>query len=293
MQHRIGLDYSEILKGRKNKRQLPLIGKLKISANISTIQKQIQDLLATRGEGVLNSFATYDPASSEHNYHLKNTRGESFIQNYDDFYTKYSMIGFHELSEEARDFVSHLDYQLEDLTPSMRMKGMKNTGYDKYHPYYDERNYTKKTQFYGGAIAELLEQFKAPACRSALVCLRPKQFISPHFDVGPEYIARTMLPVFTNPDAVVGLRTQGGYYEYHLPADGGLYFINSGVEHYAINGGDEARYQVRICLNGQQDLEDISEVTPVRFISDQEFINHPCAPKHLQKEHLSAGETSI
>jgi hypothetical protein len=279
VQHKIGIDYSSILTQRKTKRELPLVAKLHRSVNILALQKEIGALLELKNRSKDQDFATFDPASSEHNYHLKNTRGESFIRNYDEFYQHYSTIGFQELSDEARLYAGRLNYLPSDLSPVQRLKGMKNTSYEKYHPHYDERNYTKATRFFTDEVARTLNSFQAEVCRSALVCLRPDQFISSHFDIGPEYITRTMIPVFTNPQAVVGVRSQGGYCEFHLPADGGIYLINSGLEHYAVNWGSEPRFQIRVCLNGQDDLEQMTALDPVRFISDKDFASHPCAIK--------------
>lgn len=279
MRHKIGFNYSDVLRSRKTKRDLPLIGRLNYRVDIAKLQTEIGELLSLREKNPAGGFATFDPASSEHNYHLKTSKGESFIRNYDDFYRQYSMIGFQELSDDAKAHAARTPFSVGDLTPSMRLRGMKDTGHAKYHPLYDERNYTKKTQFYRGAVADVLDGFAAEPCRTALVCLRPHEYISPHFDIGPEFITRVMVPVFTNPGAVVGVKVDGGYQEFHIPADGGVYFINSGFEHYAINQGDQPRYQIRVCLNGQEDLEGMRPLAPERFISDAEFMKHPCAPQ--------------
>lgn len=277
MQHKIGLDYTHVLPTRKTKKDLPLIGRLQRTVDIHRLRHDVSALLRERQQANVGS-NEFDPSASEHNYHLKTSRGESFIRNYDEFYNLYSMIGFHELTDEAKAFAQRCNFSVTSLTPSSRLRGMKNTGYEKYHPYYDERNYTKPTAFCRDSIADLLGGFQAQASRSALVCLAPGKYISPHFDIGPEYITRTMVPILTNEKAFVGIRVEGGYEEFHLPADGGIYFINAGYEHYAINGGDQPRHQIRICLNGQEDLEDLQEVKSLRFISDQDFASHPCAP---------------
>ncbi len=276
MQHRIGIDYSRALLKRKTKKSLPLVGRLSRTVDIEKLLAQIRQLLqCLRQEGASAGYA--DPASSEHNYHLKTSRGESFIRNYEEFYAQYSVIGFQDLSEEARISAAGLSFSVNDLTPSQRLRGMRNTSSVKYHPHYDERNYTKPTRFLTGYIAEVLSGFKAEACRAALVCLQPKNYISPHFDIGPEYVVRTMIPVITNSKSIVGIRTASGYSEFHLPADGGIYFINAGFEHYAINDGCEPRYQIRICLNGQDDLDGLVPLEPVRELSNTEFAQHPCA----------------
>jgi len=209
-----------------------------------------------------------------------------FIKNYDSFYKRYSIVGLQTLSDDAKKATASLNFSVSDLTPSERLRGMRNTSYNKYHPLYDERNYTKPTPYLNGAFKDALLSFKAEPCRSALVCLDSQKHISPHYDIGPEYITRIMIPIFTNRDAVVGVRTKDGYNEYHLPADGRAYFINSGFEHYALNAGTDPRYQIRVCLNGQEDLDFLEPLDPIRQISFADFPNHPCGTNHIKSENI-------
>lgn len=278
MQHQIGADYTQILRSRLTKRGLPFVGRLKIKFPIEELQREISGLLSAARNNTIQAFGM-DPASSEHNYHLKNTKGESFIKNYDEFYAQYSAIGFQELTPEARALANRLPFKVTDLTPRQRLRGMCDTNYEFYHPHYDERNYTTPTHFQTPLIAKVLGSFLDQACRSALVVLKPGQFISPHFDIGPEFVSRLHIPIFTNPDARFGILGNNGWEEYYFPSDGHAYFVNSGWEHYAINLGQEPRFQIRICLNGQQDLMGMENLDPVRVLTPEEFESHPCAPQ--------------
>jgi hypothetical protein len=274
MNHNIGLDYTDILKTRKNKRELPFILKLKKKLDINRLHTELVYLLNLSKD---ESSFKYDKASSEHNYNLANTKGVNFVHNYNEIYKTYAKIGFQSLTDDALNLAKTISKPVENFTPYERAKGMKNTSRVDYHPYYDERNYTKRTEFCTPYINEILDGFGGDeACRSAIVTLEPGKFLSPHFDIGPEYVLRLQIPIITNEEAVMGFRKDNDtWYEYHMPADGTMYFVNSGWEHYAVNNGTENRYQLRICLNGQESLEGAEEFLPTRIFSHETFCQHP------------------
>ncbi len=273
--HKIGIDYTEVIKQRKCKRDLPLVGRIKTNVDIRKIKAQVSELLVKYRCKIDAQNFSADPASTEHSYNLRNTKGELFVKNYEEVYRKYSVIGLQELSEEAKQFARNLSYSVSDLTPVQRLHGMTNTSSKFYHPFYDERNYTEKTEYCEGYIQEVLDMFQSASCRSALVVLYPGEFLSPHFDVGAEYITRLQIPIFTNAGATIGVKGPHGWEEFHLPADGGIYFINAGYEHYAINLGQEPRFQIRICLNGQDDLHGMEPVQSLRRLTPSEFAKMP------------------
>jgi hypothetical protein len=275
--HQIGMNYRDIIKTRKNRHSLPPIGRLRKTIDLDSARTQIMHLIAENEEKISQGLLEMDPSSTEHTYDLKNKQGNDFIKNYDEVYKRYSVIGFHELTDEAKTLGNSMTKKVSDFTPVQRLKGMVDTSSEYYHPFYDERNYTKPTVYNAGYINEFLGSFQSNSCRAAVVSLYPGRFITKHFDIGAEYITRLQIPIITNPGSVIGVKTAGGWNEYHLPADGGIFFINAGIEHYAINRGDEIRYQIRVCLESQEDLEDIQPHDPVRFVSDADFEHHPCS----------------
>jgi hypothetical protein len=274
MRHKIGMDYSDIISQRKNKRDLPFILKLKKKLDIVRLQEELTYLLGVSKND--NNFK-YDKASSEHNYNLSNTKGVNFVHNYNEIYKTYAKIGFQSLSDDALELAKTIEKPVESFTPYERAKGMKHTNSVNYHPYYDERNYTKRTEFCTPYINEILDGFGGDeACRAAIVTLEPGKFLSPHFDIGPEFVVRLQIPIITNTEAVMGFRKDSNtWYEYHMPADGTMYFVNSGWEHYAVNNGTENRYQLRICLNGQENLDGAEEFLPTRIFSHETFCKRP------------------
>lgn len=270
MKHKIGLTYIDILSARKTKRDLPLVLKLQKTFDIKKLQNEFDQLL-NQIENKTKDYE-FDRASNEHNYNLSNKSGGNFVPNYDEVYKNYASIGFQSLTDEALDLGSKINQSIDSFTPYERTRGMRYTDSKYYHPFYDERNYTKKTEFYNGYIAEILDSFEDEVCRSAAVVLQPGKFLAPHFDIGPEYVTRLQMPIITNEKAVIGFRKDPDiWFEYHLPADGSVYFVNSGWEHYAVNNGSEDRYQIRICLNGQKSLENAEEIFPTSIFSYDVF----------------------
>jgi hypothetical protein len=273
MRHKIGIDYSNIISERKNKRDLPFIVKLKKTIDIVKATSQLEEILSK--QSTTENF-NLDKASSEHNYDLANTKGVNFVSNYKEIYKTYAKIGFQSLTDDALNLASTITKPVEEFTPYERAKGMKHTDSKFYHPYYDERNYTNPTEFCSGYIGDFLNSFKDESCRSAIVTLQPGKFLSPHFDIGPEYVLRLQIPIITNKKAVIGFRKDAStWYEYHIPADGSVYCVNSGWEHYAVNNGDENRYQLRVCLNGQEELDNYEEVLPTSIFSHETFCKRP------------------
>jgi len=268
MQHEIGMNYKEIIKSRKNKHQYPHVGRLKATVDLSKLQQEVLELLKTTSS---------DTATTETQYRLNKNNGDKFIKDYEQFIKNYSSITFHKITEEAMAQANTISKPLEQFSPLDRLKGMVDTSSKFYHPYYDERNYTIFTERATGYVREVLESFQSTTCRAAIVLLIPGQRITRHFDIGPEFIIRAHIPLWTNPGSRMGFKTAGGWQEYHLPADGGIYAVNTGIEHWAMNVGDEPRFQMRICLTSQEDTEGLETVAPIGFISDDDFNEHLCA----------------
>lgn len=268
MQHKIGMNYKEIIKTRKNKHQYPHVGKLKMTVDLPRLQQEVETLLNN---------SVHDSNTTETQYRLNKKNGDKFIKDYEEFIKNYSSITFHQITDEAEEYANTVTKKLDEFSPLDRLKGMIDTGSKFYHPYYDERNYTVFTEDATGYIREVLEQFQSTTCRAAIVLLRPGQRITRHFDVGPEFIIRTHIPLWTNPGSKMGFKVDGGWHEYHLPADGGIYAVNTGIEHWAMNVGDEPRFQMRICLTSQEDTFELETVEPIGFISDEDFKGHLCS----------------
>lgn len=255
-----------------------MAGRLNFQFSMDKLLAELHGLLAAHSDALEGNTFRHDPASERWQFDLKRTSGDFFVENYENVYRKYSVFGLQEMTDEAEEFSHQTACVLESLTPSQRLMGMLDTASSYYHPLYDERNYTKPTQYLRGYFAEVLNSFGGRACRTSVVVLRPGEGVSQHFDIGPEFVTRVHVPLITNPDARIGVRgSDGQWNEFHFPADGGVYFVNAGLEHYACNMGSQNRFHLRICFNGQEDLENMAAMEPVRVITPEEFKNHPGA----------------
>lgn len=254
MQHKIGNNYTEYLKTVKGRKDVPPVLVLPFKVDVDKLWKEIQKIDIEE-----------DTNTSETQYRLNRMNGEKFVEGYEDFIVNYSKITFQKMTEEAEEAIKTAK-DIETIGPRERIKAMVDTSSEWYHPSYDERNYTVYTEHATGYIKEVIEMFKGQACRSAIVKLDPTQFLSRHVDVGPEFVLRCHIPLTTNEKSRMGFKVNGKWEEYHLPADGSIYAVNSGLEHYAYNFGDSVRVQMRVCVMGQEDLVEAEALQPVEFV---------------------------
>jgi len=123
-----------------------------------------------------------------------------------------------------------------------------------YEPVMDERRYTKRKAICSGYWNDILDTFKAPVTRTRFAYMAPGHSIKPHIDYNTTYSIRVHIPIVTNPDAVMYVKSKGDTHKMHMPADGSAYFLNTGMVHWAENNGTEGRVHLVISLDGQDDL---------------------------------------
>jgi guanylate kinase len=123
-----------------------------------------------------------------------------------------------------------------------------------YIPEADEYNYTHRNHHVKDIFEEILDMFTSQVTRVRLAVIMPGFTIKPHVDYDPSYITRYHIPVITNDDVIFGHKTKEGNQEYKMPADGSIYFFNSGIVHWVSNNGNEPRLHMIIDTNGQDDL---------------------------------------
>lgn len=123
-----------------------------------------------------------------------------------------------------------------------------------YDPVMDERRYTKRKDICTGYWNDILDTFKAPVTRTRFAYMAPGHSIKPHIDYNTTYSIRIHIPIVTNTEAFMYVKFKGETHKMHMPADGGAYFLNTGLVHWAENNGPEGRIHLVISLNGQVDL---------------------------------------
>ena len=128
-------------------------------------------------------------------------------------------------------------------------------GHPDYVPELDEHNYGKWNENVKGAFADLLNSFKSPLTRVRLAVLMPNMTIKKHVDYDPSYICRYHIPLITNKDVEFGMEVNGKEELFSMPADGSIYFFNSGLPHWVSNKSSEPRLHLILDTNGQLDLD--------------------------------------
>jgi hypothetical protein len=131
----------------------------------------------------------------------------------------------------------------------------------RYLPEADELNYGIRNKYVTGPFEDILNKFKGKVTRVRLAYLTPGFSIKPHVDYDPSYITRYHIPLVTNDDVVMGFTKSDRDHLYHMPADGSVYFFNSGIKHWVDNNGTESRLHLIIDTHGQDDLIDFTEIS--------------------------------
>lgn len=130
----------------------------------------------------------------------------------------------------------------------------------RYLPEADELNYGVRNELVQGILADILDSFESKITRVRLAYLSPGFEIKPHVDYDPSYIVRYHLPLITNEDVIMGFERQGKTLTYQLPANGKLYFFNSGIKHWVKNNSNIGRLHLIIDVHGQTELQHLSKL---------------------------------
>jgi hypothetical protein len=137
----------------------------------------------------------------------------------------------------------------------------------RYLPEADELNYGVRNKYASGPFKDILDSFKSKITRVRLAYLTAGFSIKPHVDYDPTYITRYHIPLITNNDVIMGFANKDGEHLYQLPADGSVYFFNSGIKHWVENNGTEARLHLIVDTHGQDDLTDYDALAEMHLYS--------------------------
>lgn len=164
------------------------------------------------------------------------------------------------LTDISPDLITNSEQRLNDTHSSIFIRTRRLDPNSKdYVPEADEYNYTHKNDHVRDIFKEILDSFQSPVTRVRLAVLMPNFTIKPHVDYDPSYITRYHIPIFTNEQVIFGYKNKDVVSEYQMPADGGIYFFNSGLLHWVANKSSVPRLHLIIDTNGQDDLTLIDE----------------------------------
>lgn len=126
-----------------------------------------------------------------------------------------------------------------------------------YNPAADEHNYGKRNHLSKGEVENVLNKFKGKLTRVRFAYLAPGFSLKPHIDYDPSYITRFHIPLITNDKCLMGVKVKGETQKVHFPANGNVYFLNSGLTHWAENNSDIERIHLIVDTKDQTDLENL------------------------------------
>jgi hypothetical protein len=129
-----------------------------------------------------------------------------------------------------------------------------------YLPEADELNYGVRNQLVQGPLETILNMFQGKITRVRLAFLKDHFEIKPHVDYDPSYVTRFHIPLITNEHVKCFMKRGDDEASIHFPADGRVYFFNSGLKHWVRNDGDQWRLHLIVDVHGQQDLEHLEEL---------------------------------
>lgn len=124
-----------------------------------------------------------------------------------------------------------------------------------YMPEADELNYGVRTEHVKGEVEKIFDLFTSKITRVRLAYIAGNHDLKPHVDYDPSYIVRYHIPIITNTGVTMYMERNGQTYARHLPADGRVYFFNTGIKHWVKNDSDLARVHLIIDVHGQNELE--------------------------------------
>ena len=189
----------------------------------------------------------------EANPGITNLHEGSFVEN---AYENLKEIPLMTLSEELMKNANN--YTVEDLGSSLRdrLRNKKAKG-DNLPPAANEMLWDVPTKYARDTYFEeiLYDKFQADTCRARLHFLAPGKSLAPHIDYDPSYGVRVVCPIQGTEETTNYFWVRGEVQEYNLPADGRVWFLNTGFKHAVVNNGTEPRIALLLTLKTQEDIE--------------------------------------
>lgn len=150
------------------------------------------------------------------------------------------------------------DFTLEDLglTKRDRIRNKKAKGAN-LPPTANEMLWDYQTALCRGTYFDeiLTTAFKADVCRARLHKLGPGLSLPPHIDYDPSYGVRIVCPISGTEGTTNHFWVNGEEQQFNLPADGRVYFLNTGFSHSVVNNGTADRIALLATLKTQEDIE--------------------------------------
>lgn len=255
----------------KKRNELPLLAKLNLQVDIDRLRKEFFEL-------GYDDFSKYNGLSYGHNtddglvvrrvlleYFLtdeeKAERADKLIAEGGE---AYKMLCLTEFNGDPEAASKNLAKELEEsgLTPQQfarRMEKISNPSHPKYAPIADEKLYDKRNEYCTGYVAEVMDMIEREighVARTRYAVLKAGEEIKPHLDINTDKAIRIHIPLITAEDVKIGVKGKKREVFEHMPADGGVWFLNQGYEHWVKNDSDVDRIHLVMVVIGQDGILD-------------------------------------
>jgi len=243
-----------------DRKDFPFFQKMPIKVDIDLIKKELEILELRNDWNDINPETKYYESLLKRREHLlaafaDNTDAASINEM---TFNNYNQIVLTEFDENTYQGVK--DQEIDYITDMSQ-----NKKYSRYKKdvleimaEQNEKNYGRHREIISDLpnIKKLLTSFKNKVTRARFARLKSKSDIKPHIDHNVHYGVRYHLALETNKDSYLAVRRNPhqDFQYFHVPADGHLYFLNIGFEHFAVNNGDKDRIHLVIGVNGLDDL---------------------------------------
>jgi|TARA_R100000084_G_C4630359_1_gene138037 hypothetical protein len=168
--------------------------------------------------------------------------------------------GAENMIKEYRSETYH-QRQLTDYDETFELREDRNSGsiwdkkFYKGKKEFDERAFRKLLPDLPPYITEICESLGEHRTRVGLAKLEAGSLIDAHRDYDPTFAARYHVAIDTNEGCIFGFEQNGKKHEVHIPADGYVWFANTGMMHWVRNDGNTDRTHIIFNMDSQELLE--------------------------------------
>lgn len=222
----------------KNRKELPELIKLNLKFDIDKLKAEVQELDSKTWNACIGG--ELEELRQKWGRRLSKAVFNKDNKTIDAEGKKYQSIGYQQLS-------------LTSFNPQFEIRKNRNSGtvWDKKFlggkKQLDQRAYNILHYDIPPYMKEILLSLGPSLNRVGLAKLLPGEEIKPHRDFDPTFSARYHIAIYTNEKAV--------YNGTHIPADGSVWFTNTGKNHWVKNEGNEPRVHLIFNMDDQSLLE--------------------------------------
>lgn len=227
----------------KNRKELPELIKLNLRFDIDRLREEIQHLESQDWNACISG--ELEALRQKWGKRLSKVAYNKDNSEIDSAGKDHESIGYQQLS-------------LTHFNPEFEIREDRNSGtiWDKQYlggkKELDQRAYNILHDDMPPYMREILESLGPNLTRVGLAKLLPGEEIKPHRDFDPTFSTRFHIAIDTNEKAV--------FNGVHIPADGYVWFTNTGLNHWVKNEGDTARTHLIFNMDGQELLNDYWEI---------------------------------